>query len=82
MVFHLRPYHLEGILDEIKTVPEETILVFNDQNEVMVADYGTDWNMDTGLVEGIRRELAEGDRKEASYDDQFWFYRSVSGGFS
>ena len=36
--------------------------------------------MDTGLVEGIRRELAEGDRKEASYDDQFWFYRSVSGG--
>ena len=80
VVFHLRPYHLEGILDEIKTVPEETILVFNDQNEVMVADYGTDWNMDTGLVEGIRRELADGDRKEASYDDQFWFYRSVSGG--
>lgn len=80
VVFRLRPYHLEGILDEIKTVPEETILVFNDQNEVMVADYGTDWNMDTGLVEGIRRELAEGDRKEASYDDQFWFYRSVSGG--
>lgn len=80
VVCHLRPYHLEGILDEIKTVPEETILVFNDQNEVMVADYGTDWNMDTGLVEGIRRELAEGDRKEASYDDQFWFYRSVSGG--
>ena len=80
VVFHLRPYHLEGILDEIKTVPEETILVFNDQNEVMVADYGTDWNMDTGLVEEIRRELAEGDRKEASYDDQFWFYRSVSGG--
>lgn len=80
VVFHLRPYHLEGILDEIKTVPEETILVFNDQNEVMVADYGTDWNMDTGLVEGIRRELAEGDRKEASYDDQFRFYRSVSGG--
>ena len=80
VVFHLCPYHLEGILDEIKTVPEETILVFNDQNEVMVADYGTDWNMDTGLVEGIRRELAEGDRKEASYDDQFWFYRSVSGG--
>ncbi len=80
VVFHLRPYHLEGILDEIKTVPEETILVFNDQNEVMVADYGTDWNMDADVVEGIRRELAEGDRKEASYDDQFWFYRSVSGG--
>ena len=80
VVLHLRPYHLEDILDEIKTVPEETILVFNDQNELIVADYGTDWNMDADVVEGIRRELAEGDRKEASYDDQFWFYRSVSGG--
>ena len=80
VVLHLRPYHLEDILDEIKTVPEETILVFNDQNELIVADYGINWDMDAGVVEGIRRELAEGERKEASYDDQFWFYRSVSGG--
>lgn len=80
VVFHLRPYHLEDILDEIKTVPEETILVFNDQNELIVADYGTDWDMDESVIEGIRRELAEGERKEASYDEQFWFYRSVSGG--
>lgn len=80
VVFHLRPYHMEDILDEIKTVPEETILVFNDQNELIVADYGTDWNMDESVVAGIRQELAEGERKEASYDDQFWFYRSVSGG--
>lgn len=80
VVFHLRPYHLQDILDEIKTVPEETILVFNDQNELIEADYGTGWAMEEAVVEGIRRELAEGERKEASYDDQFWFYRSVNGG--
>lgn len=80
VVLHLRPYHLEDILDEIKTVPEETILVFNDQNELIVADYGINWDMGETVVEGIRRELADGGRKEASYDDQFWFYRSVSGG--
>lgn len=80
VVFHLRPYHMQDILDEIKTVPEETILVFNDQNELIVADYGTDWAMEGSTVEGIRNELAQGERKEASYADQFWFYRSVNGG--
>lgn len=80
VVMRLRPYQLQDILDEIKTVPEETILVFNDQNEVIQADYGTDWGMSPEVIESVRKELAEGERKEGSYDDQFWFYRSVNGG--
>ena len=80
VVFHVRPYHLQGILDEIKTVPEESIIVFNDQNQVIEADYGTDWAMDELQVEHIRAQLAAGERKEASYAEQFWFYRAVNGG--
>lgn len=80
VVFHLRPYHLQDILDEIKTVPEETILIFNDQNDLIEADYGTNWDMDLQIVQSIRWQLAEGERKEASYADQFWFYRAVNGG--
>lgn len=80
VVMRLRPYQLQGILDEIKTVPEETILVFNDQNEIIEADYGINWNMSSDIVESIRKELAEGTRKEGSYDDHFWFYRSINGG--
>ena len=80
VVMRLRPYQLQSILDEIKTVPEETILVFNDQNELIEADYGTNWDMSSDIIESIRRELAEGERKEGSYDEQFWFYRSVNGG--
>ncbi len=80
VVFHLRPYFLQDILEEIKTVPEETILIFNDQHELIEADYGTGWSMDADIVEGIRQELATGERKEASYADQFWFYRAVNGG--
>lgn len=80
VVFHVRPYHLQGILDEIKTVPEESIIVFNDQNQVIEADYGTDWAMDEVQVEHIRAQLAAGERKEASYAEQFWFYRAVNGG--
>lgn len=80
VVMRLRPYQLQDILDEIKTVPEETILVFNDQNEVIQADYGTNCGMSPEVIESVRKELAEGERKEGSYDDQFWFYRSVNGG--
>lgn len=80
VVMRLRPYQLQDILDEIKTTPEETILVFNDQNEIIEADYGINWDMSSDIIESIRRELAEGERKEGSYDDQFWFYRSINGG--
>lgn len=80
VVARFRPYRLQNILDEIKTVPEETILVFNDQNELLEADYGTTWSMDSRTVETIRSELASGERKEDSYNEQFWFYRSVDNG--
>lgn len=70
VVMRLRPYQLQDILDEIKTTPEETILVFNDQNEIIEADYGINWDMSSDIIESIRRELAEGERKEGSYDDQ------------
>lgn len=80
MVIHLRPYRMQDILDEIKTVPEETILVFNDQNELIEANYGTDWNIDVQDLEIIRKDLAEREQKEASFLDQFWFYRTVNNG--
>ncbi|WP_130837847.1 sensor histidine kinase [Lachnoclostridium sp. Marseille-P6806] len=80
VVARFRPYQLQNILDEIKTVPEETILVFNDQNELLEADYGTTWNMDSRTVEAVRSELASGERKEESCNEQFWFYRSVNNG--
>ena len=80
VVMRLRPYQLQRILDEIKTTPEETIIIFNDQNSVIEADYGLEWNIDQVEIEAVRSELANGDRKEGSYADQFWFYRSVNGG--
>ncbi len=79
IVVHMRPYQLQDILEEIKTVDEESILVFNSQNELIEAEYGTNWSVDETVVESIRQQLAEGEKKEGLYDDQFWFYRSVNG---
>lgn len=80
VVMRMRPYQLQDNLAEIKTVPEETILVFNDQGEIVESDYGTTWNISPDEVEAIRSELEQGEQKEGAYGDQFWFYRSINGG--
>lgn len=80
VVFHLRPYQLEYILEEIKTVPEETILLFNDQNELMIADYGTNWSCNQDDLDHVRTELERSDSSELFYKNHFWFYRNVNGG--
>ena len=80
VVFRMRPYQLQRILAEIKSVPEETILVFNDQNEIIEADYGTGWSTEADTLEAIRSELAESAGREGFYGSGFWFYRSINGG--
>jgi len=78
--FHISPHQIRKILEEIKTIDEETIIVFNDENEIIEADYGSQWDTGASTVTFIRNELAQSDHKEAAYDGQFWFYRSVSNG--
>ncbi len=80
IIFRMRPYQLQSILAEIKSVPEEAILVFNDQNEIIEADYGIGWSTDADTLETIRKELSESGKKEGFYNNGFWFYRSINGG--
>lgn len=80
VIVHMRPYQLQEILNGIKTVPEESILVFNDQDELIEADYGIAWDVDAAVVNSIHQQLAQGEKKEGFYDDQFWFYRGGNGG--
>lgn len=80
IVFHFRPYRIQNILNEIRTVPEETILILNDQNNLIAANYGVDWKPHEQAIENIRQKLSENQLHEAFIDKQFWFYRSVNGG--
>lgn len=80
IVFHFLPYHIQDILYEIRTVPEETILILNDQNDLIAENYGTDWKLNEKTVENIRRELSENKHQEIFRDGQFWFYRPVNSG--
>ncbi len=80
MVIHLRTFEIEKILSDIKSIPEESILILNDQNDLIDADYGTNWNIKEETVQEVRGLLEKKSKKEIIYNGQFWFYRTVRNG--
>lgn len=80
MVIHLRPLEIQKIMRDIKSVPEESIFILNDQNDFLEADYGENVEIDEESVQKVRSILENSDQKEAIYDGQFWFYRTVRNG--
>lgn len=80
IVMKLRPYHTEEILEDIKTTNEESILIFNDQNELIVAEYGTDAKFEQSTLDNITHQLLGAKVQEVFQDGSFWFLREVNGG--
>lgn len=79
VVLRLRPYDLQDILEEIRTTDQESILVFNQENELIEGLYGkTEVTDDMAL--GIINEASDLGVFETTKDNMFWFYRSVGGG--
>ncbi len=80
IVMKLRPYHTEEILEDIKTTDEESILIFNDQNELIVAEYGNNAKFEQSKLDDITQQLLGSKVQEAFQDGSFWFLREVNGG--
>jgi sensor histidine kinase YesM len=76
----LRPYDVEEILEDIKTTKDESILIFNDQNELIEAEYGTGAHFEQSMLNGIIQKLSSRKTQEFFQDGNFWFFREVSGG--
>ncbi|GAB6108652.1 sensor histidine kinase [Fusibacter bizertensis] len=79
VVIRIRPYEIQEILEDIKTNKDETILIFNEENQDIERVEGTTPVAD----EEIKRILERaGDKTtyEMTTSDAFWFYRSVNGG--
>lgn len=76
----LRPYDMEEILEDIKTTKDESILIFNDQNELIEAEYGVNTQFDEEELIEIIHGLEESKAKEMFQNNNFWFFRDVSGG--
>lgn len=80
IVMKLRPYHTEEILEDIKTTNEESILIFNDENELIVAEYGTNAKFERSALDNITHQLLGAKVQEVFQDGSFWFLREVNGG--
>ncbi len=80
MTMHIRPYDLEEILEDIKTTKDESILIFNDQKELIDAEYGTNAEFDDSKLVHIIDKLEKQDVQEIYQDGSFWFFRDVKGG--
>lgn len=79
IVIRIRPYELQDILEDIRTTPQETILVFNQENELIEGLEG-ERAIDNDAAITIIDEAANESAYETVKDGFFWFYRSVGGG--
>lgn len=80
VVLHVRPFQIQDMLEEIKMTPDETVLVLNDENQLIEADYGVLSGTDSQVIRKMAQELSRSDSKECLYEGNFWFYREVRGG--
>lgn len=80
ITMHLRPYDMEWILEDIQTTRDESILIFNDQNEIIEAEYGKGISFKEDKLAKIISQLENTKVQEVFSDGSFWFFRSVSGG--
>ncbi len=77
----IRPYEIQDILENIKTTENESVMLFNDEGELIEADYSkSDSQIQTMDLAEITRKFQESKEQEFYYKDNFWFYRSVNGG--
>lgn len=80
LIIKIRPYALQNILETIKVTEDETILIFNDEGQLIEGDYGEDPDFSLEDSAFILEELEGNAVKEAKYNGHFWFYRNVQGG--
>ena len=72
VTMHLRPYDMEDILENIKTTKDESILIFNDQDELIEAEYGIGAEFEHTQLTDIINTLSRSDVQEIHQDGSFW----------
>lgn len=77
---NLRPYELQDILEDIQTTKDESILIFNDQAELIEAEYGAGAEFKQEQLTSILHKLEQSEAQEVYQDGSFWFFRDVKGG--
>ena len=80
LVLRLRTYFVQDILDAIKSTPQESIILFNDQGEVIESDMSEHSGFGAEEALGYAEQLSGTISGHTHENGCYWFYRSVSGG--
>ena len=80
IVFHVRPYGWERIIDNIRTSASESVLVYSEQGQLLSADYGTGWNFSGEEAVAVLQRLEASGESETLTNGDFCFYRAVGSG--
>lgn len=79
IVMHVRPYELQDILADIKMSADETVILLNDEEQWIEADYGKLSASDLETVQQVSQRMKETDKTEFILNGNYWFYRPVNG---
>lgn len=79
VVIRIRPYEIQAILEDIKTNKDETILVFNEDDQIIERAQGETAVNEADITDVLERATDE-TAFEIEKSNAFWFYRSVNGG--
>lgn len=77
IVMHIRPYELMGILEDIKMTSDESVLIVNDEDAWIEADYGELSQDDFPQVQTVSEKMRESGKNEFFLNGHFWFYREI-----
>jgi sensor histidine kinase YesM len=80
IAIHQRQYKLQNILADIKITNNESILIFNDQNDLIESDLGENGDIAMAQAPAVMEQISQSDSRETVQDGNFWFYRNVNGG--
>jgi two-component system, sensor histidine kinase YesM len=81
MVIHLKPEALGDILESIKTTNDESVVLLNDEDEIIQMNTGEGEFPSKEVISSRLKEMKNTDNEQfIKSDNYFYFYRSVSDG--
>ncbi len=80
MVVHIRPYYLQDIIDDIKMASDESVIIFNDQNQILLTSDGDVISESAADIINIKENMKDDETTELYNHNAYWFYDSVSKG--
>ena len=80
IAIHQRQYKMQDILADIKITPNESIFIYNDQNDLIEANLGENGETAQNQSLEVMQKIAVSASRETVQDGNFWFYRAVNGG--